>query len=395
MSFSLGNQPNVVGLTNRQINTMANEDSRYGLNTLPGRLLARPVGTALRAATLGNSIIAGVNGISFTDQALYAGGGNLQWLANGGVAGNTTAMMLARIDQSVPWNTEVCLVMEGSNDAINGVSVDDHRANMEAIIQRLLFRGIVPVILASAPVNAQPAAVTTMVAAETLLALKYGVSIYDPWRNVLDIANGQWIGANTTDGVHPTFAAAVTAKGDLNGFINGTNKAAPFGPRANAVGVGGYTLSGGNNLMGTNVANVPTGWSQAGTATPSIAAAPAGFIGNFARLTGATATGNPYLTKTISSGWAIGDELALSFAIEANAGNTPQQVFVTLRVDGVEQQIMQTVVANIPAQRVFYRFKPQTLAALAFFAKINGAGTGNYVGIGEFEVYNLTRLGGL
>lgn len=395
MSFNLGNQPNVVGLTNRQINTMANEDSRYGLNTLPGKLLARPVGATLRAATFGNSIIAGVNGISFTDQALYAGGGNLQWLSNGGVAGNTTAMMLARIDQAVGNAAEVCLVMEGSNDAINGVSVDDHRANMEAIIQRLLFRGIVPVILASAPVNAQPAAVTTMVAAETLLALKYGVSIYDPWRNVLDTANGQWVGANTTDGVHPTFAAAIIAKNDLNGFINGTNKAAPFGPRANAVGVGGYTLSGGNNLMGTNAANVPTGWTQAGTATPSIAAAPAGFIGNFARLTGATATGNPYLTKTIASGWNIGDELALSFAIEANAGNTPQQVFVTLRVDGVEQQIMQTVVANIPAQRVFYRFKPQTQAALAFFAKLNGAGTGNYVGIGEFEVYNLTRLGGL
>lgn len=395
MTFSLGNQPNVVGLTNRQINAMANEDSRYGLNTLPGKLLARPVGTALRAATFGNSIIAGVNGISFTDQALYAGGGNLQWLSNGGVAGNTTAQMLARIDQAVGNTAEVCLVMEGSNDAINGVSVDDHRANMEAIIQRLLFRGITPVILASAPVNAQPAAVTTMVAAETLLALKYGVSIYDPWRNVLDIANGQWVPANTTDGVHPTFAAAITAKGDLNGFINGTNKAAPFGPRANAVGVGGYTLSGGNNLMGTNAANVPTGWSQAGTATPSIAAAPAGFIGNFARITGATATGNPYLTKTIASGWNVGDELALSFAIESNAGNSPQQIFVTIRVDGVEQNIIFPAVAPIAAQRVFYRFKPQTQAALAFFAKINGAGTGNYVGIGEFEVYNLTRLGGL
>lgn len=394
MTFSLGNQPNVVTGTTLAIENQANRDSRYGRNTLPGLLLSRPNGVPFTASTLGNSIIAGVNGISFTDQALYAGGGNLTWKSNGGIAGNTSAQMLGRIDQSVPWPVDVCLIMEGSNDAINGVSVDNHRANMESIIQRLLFRGIVPVILASAPVNAQPAAVTAMIAAENLLALKYGVSIYDPWRNVVDVANGQWVPANTSDGVHPTFAAAIIAKNDLNGFINGTNKAAPFGPRASAVGVAGYTLSGGNNLMTASAANVPTGWSQAGTATPSIAAAPAGFVGNFARITGAGASGNPYLTKTISSGWAPGDELALSFAIEAGAGNTPQQAFITLRVDGVEQQIMQTVVANITAQRVFYRFKPQTAAALAFFAKVSGAGTGNFVGIGEFEVYNLTRLAG-
>lgn len=362
--------------------------------TLAAFIASRASDIPTPTSTLGNSIVAGVNGISFTDQALYSAS-SLSRSVNGGVAGNTTAQMLPRVDSVISQGVQVCLVMEGSNDAINGVSIEDHRANLEAIVQRLLSRGVLPVILASAPVNAQPGAVTAMVAAETLLAMKYGISIYDPWRNVLDIANGQWVGANTSDGVHPTFTAAVTAKNDLNAFIAGTNKASPLGPRANAVGTSGYTLSGGNNLMGTNTANVPTGWSQAGTATPSIGTAPTGFIGNFARLTGAAATGNPYLTKTISSGWAPGDELALSFAVEINAGNTPQQVFITLRVDGVEQQVMQTVLVNIPAQRVFCRFKPQTQAALAFFAKINGAGTGNYVGIGEFEVYNLTRLGGL
>lgn len=369
-------------------------DLRYAYHQSPKRLHSRPNSVSLKATTLGNSIFAGVNGISFTDQALWALGPQLVWIKNGGIAGNTSAMMLARVNTDVPNDAQVCLIMEGSNDGLNAVSVLTHRTNMEAIIVNLLGRGITPILVATAPLTTKATIVGGYLAAQHALALKYNISIYDPWKNVISLATGEWTVGLTSDSVHPVFAAAVTAKTDLVSLINETIPATQFSPRSNAAGQAGYCISGGNCLMltDTNSDGVPDGWAIAGTATGSLVAATSGFVGNFARLTSTTSSGNPYLYKTITTGWNAGDDLLVSCVIQTNCGLSPQQVFMTIRVDGVEITQINGSVVSMPAQRMFFKIKPTTTSNIQIYLKVNGAGTGSYISVGEFEVYNMTAL---
>ncbi|MFM2279608.1 MAG: hypothetical protein RLZZ444_1839 [Pseudomonadota bacterium] len=75
-------------------------------------------------------------------------------IANAGVSGDTSADGLARIDWSVPDGTDGVILELGANDALRGLSPEESRKNIEAMIIRLKERGI-PVLLAGilAPPN--------------------------------------------------------------------------------------------------------------------------------------------------------------------------------------------------------------------------------------------------
>ncbi len=356
---------------------------------------ARPAGVPLRYATLGNSIYAGVSGISVADQAAYAAGDVVRLIRSGGIAGNTSAMMLDRISRDVPQDAEVCTFMEGANDGLTGVSVQSHRQNMEAIIQNLLGRGIVPVLDFTSPLTSNVTLAAAYLAAQQALVWKYGISGFDQWGAVMDAATGTWAAGNSSDGVHPLFAPALVAKSAKAAWLRAGAPVQAWAPRSNVAGTANYCLAGGNCFMltDTNTDGVPDGWTKAGTATASITTAPAGYRGSFARLTGTTASGNPYLRKVVTSGWLPGDDLLISFAMESAAGNlTAGGSFLTVKVDGAELNILNGSVADISAQRMMFWVKPTTLTQLEFYAKINGTGTGNYIGVGEFEIYNVTAL---
>ncbi|ASY58551.1 Arylesterase precursor [Sinorhizobium sp. CCBAU 05631] len=63
-------------------------------------------------------------------------------IANAGVSGDTTSGGLARIDWSVPDGTKGVILELGANDALRGVSPEETRKNLEAMIDRLQERGI-------------------------------------------------------------------------------------------------------------------------------------------------------------------------------------------------------------------------------------------------------------
>ena len=73
---------------------------------------------------------------------------------NAGVSGDTTADGLARIDWSIPDGTDGVILELGANDALRGLSPEESRKNLEAMITRLEERKI-PVLLAGilAPPN--------------------------------------------------------------------------------------------------------------------------------------------------------------------------------------------------------------------------------------------------
>ena len=75
-------------------------------------------------------------------------------VVNAGVAGDTTAGGLRRLEWSIEGDTRVLVVALGGNDGLRGLPVEETRRNLDAIITRAKARGIT-VILAGmeAPPN--------------------------------------------------------------------------------------------------------------------------------------------------------------------------------------------------------------------------------------------------
>ena len=67
-------------------------------------------------------------------------------ITNAGVSGDTTADGLARLDWSVPDGTHGVILELGANDALRGLSPEESRSNLEAMLSRLKERKI-PVLL--------------------------------------------------------------------------------------------------------------------------------------------------------------------------------------------------------------------------------------------------------
>jgi acyl-CoA thioesterase I len=113
----------------------------------------------LRIVAFGDSLSSGYGlkpGQSFPSQlqkALKASGHEVV-VANAGVAGDTTAAGLARIDWAVPDGTDAVILELGANDALRGIDPKVTRANLEKIIAAFKERRI-PVLLAGmrAPPN--------------------------------------------------------------------------------------------------------------------------------------------------------------------------------------------------------------------------------------------------
>lgn len=100
----------------------------------------------------GDSLMAGYGlgpGEGFTDrlQAALRAGGHDVTVANAGVSGDTTSGGLARLDWSVPDDTDLVILELGANDMLRGIAPEIVEKNLDAMMARLAARKI-PVLLA-------------------------------------------------------------------------------------------------------------------------------------------------------------------------------------------------------------------------------------------------------
>ena len=122
-------------------------------------------------------------------------------IINAGVSGDTSAGGLARLDWSVPPETDAVIVELGANDALRGLSPEATLQNLDAIIARLKERGIT-VLLAGmlSPPNMGRDYETAFNAIFSALAQKHGIELYPFF---LDGVAGK-PELNQPDGMHPT-----------------------------------------------------------------------------------------------------------------------------------------------------------------------------------------------
>jgi acyl-CoA thioesterase I len=170
----------------------------------PATAAERPV----KIVALGDSLTAGY-GIAAQDafpvkleRALRANGHAVQ-VVNAGVSGDTAAAGLARLDWSVPADTEAVIVELGANDALRGVDPASTRRALDEILRRLKTRGLVVLFAGMrAPPNMGPDYVRRFDAVYADLARRHDVMFYPFFLDqVATVA-----ALNQRDGVHPTAA---------------------------------------------------------------------------------------------------------------------------------------------------------------------------------------------
>jgi acyl-CoA thioesterase-1 len=124
-------------------------------------------------------------------------------VVNAGVSGDTTADGLARLDWSVPDDTDAVILELGANDALRGLDPARTRANLDAILRRLAVRRI-PVLLAGmrAPPNLGADYTKAFDAIYPDLAAAHGVIFYPFFLDGVAAERG----LNQGDGIHPTTA---------------------------------------------------------------------------------------------------------------------------------------------------------------------------------------------
>lgn len=128
-------------------------------------------------------------------------------MVNAGVSGDTTSGGLARLDWSVPGDTQAVILELGANDALRGIEPKVARAALEDILKRLRARNI-PVLLCGmlAPPNYGADYAQRFNGIYPELAKAYGVPLYPFFlEGVASIST-----LNQPDGLHPTAAGIDT-----------------------------------------------------------------------------------------------------------------------------------------------------------------------------------------
>ena len=126
-------------------------------------------------------------------------------VVNAGVSGDTSAGGLRRVDWSLDGDVRVLVVALGGNDGLRGLSIEDMKKNIGAILERAKARGI-PVILAGmeAPPNFGDDYTKAFRGVYADLAKEYSVTLI-PF--LLQGVAGD-AALNQADGIHPNVRGA-------------------------------------------------------------------------------------------------------------------------------------------------------------------------------------------
>lgn len=171
----------------------------------PAVVVGNDGGSPLRIAILGDSLTAGYglprqDGFAFRLQQRLRRHGWCVEVVNEGVSGDTSAGGLARLDWVLAHEPALVIVELGGNDALRGLSPDDTRNNLAAILRRLDEAGVT-VLLAGmrAPRNLGERYYSRFDRLYPELAARHDVAFYPFFLE--GVAGRQEL--NLADGIHP------------------------------------------------------------------------------------------------------------------------------------------------------------------------------------------------
>jgi hypothetical protein len=357
-------------------------------------------GASKKVSILGNSFTA-TDFSWFYEFVSASGGAFVPWVV-AGVAGNTSAQMLARVD-SIPSTSDICVIDEGPNDILNAVTSQQHIANYSAICSNLQGRGVEPVIKLCPPLNTRADKVGDYRVAEIWFCMQRGYRFIDPFGRMFDPTTGGWLAGYSGDGTHPTLLKY--RDGGTEAIKNITGQAVPAGLTRLANTYTSYVV---NGLFIDSSGGLGTGWTLSGPATPAIESGTAdGVIGNWQTLSATTQTTLSGVQQNISvpAGSATGASWLVMLRAKATSGNSSFKSGLLLRWLTAGGSLVSDVAVwygaagDIPATHVIRRLvQPANAATLRIYAEIRTLDAGAYTGsisIGEVMAVPASYIAGV
>lgn len=279
-------------------------DLRRGSSPITRAVTGVGVGALLNAPTvvfLGDSITEQNGGIAATPSLMHSGffvhgvakSGWEVTPVNKGVAGQTTAQMLARLNADViDLAPRYCHILGGTNDVGLGVSTATTIANIDSMISQLQAAGISvaigTVIPRGSPTTDQLNAIATINAHIRALS----VPVID-YHAALDDGAGLPVAGTLSDGVHPNRLGASRMGHRLAQWLS-TLRTLTY-PLITDAGVSATQLLDYGRFQAGATGTLPTGWSQIVTGTAT-----------YGREARTDAAGGNWLTVQLDAGEALG-----------------------------------------------------------------------------------------
>lgn len=317
---------NLSGLADAAVaRTNLSVPSLSAFDSTRGRAIIGP-----KVGFIGDSITVGgdsatLHGNTWAQFATSLSGGRLQYIWNGGVGGETTAQIAARIGDAVAQDIDTCFILAGTNDTQGSVNPTTavYAGLLISMVDELRASGITPILCTLPPRTVGAAwvrdrtqelnGVIRRVAAVERLAL------IDFYSLLIDPATGAFqSGWNDGDGIHPN-AAAHRVMGQFV-IEELSDRIFPFTELMSADNGAG---SAPRNLLlnplfldDTNADGIPNSWigsdGSPGFYAHSIVSGDAAIKGNWAVITNTGAAAYRQIYQNVTTGFAPGDRLRLS-----------------------------------------------------------------------------------
>lgn len=142
---------------------------------------------------------------SYANQAAFYSGGRIAMVNNAGVAGETAAQILARVDAGlIAFAPRYGVILAGTNDCVAGTAAATTMTPIVASYRKMLAAGIEPIAVTIAPIDAEPA--NTLATALNVeirrVAAELGIRVFDLWAFVRDPATGKIKASYAADSIH-------------------------------------------------------------------------------------------------------------------------------------------------------------------------------------------------
>jgi lysophospholipase L1-like esterase len=383
--------------------------TRTGPVLVPGDLTRSNLTAFLGdSITLGNSGNGFFGGGSYPTVACENSGGIIRLYLNAGVAGNTTAQILARVGSGVINAASPkpgrCVVLSGTNDQAS-IATSVSLANIAATYDQLRAAGIEPIGCTIPPQAANQSKVAALNVGIKALCDARGMICLDFHSVLVDPATGQYLAGYSGDGTHPSAVGQRTMSTLVQSKL--TPHYRPTGPNLCQDNTESTNLITDGLFLGAPTGGVAASWTgtnASGTTTPTIQTGDVNILGNWQVLTN-TVAGSYYLSQVISSaaaspaGWAVGDILELAglidVTVEAGVGGGPTIRAHLTGGSAADYSAVYQQTVDVTRGVFFKRFPVgagNTGLTIQAFANAPGTGTVT-VKFAQLSLYNLTRLG--
>ncbi len=314
-------------------------------------------------------------------------------IGDAGVPGNTTAQMLARVEDVVALQPANCVLLGGTNDL--GGDPFLTMANIDRMAKTLQQNGIRPILSLIPPRDGGFASVTAINAAIQEYAVSNGLPYLDFFSALADPATGNYLPQYSADGIHPSdVGAEVMAKKFLESarrFFMPVPSFLPTASHAERNILGANTLL--HDLDGDGLAD---DWAITG-GSGSLTFAPDADGVNWESI---TSDGSSFqiARQFIEPGpWSFSDGDRVAFVGRVKLSNPAQGGGSgTINVNIIQRGGVSTIwplagwTTNIDDDALYHEFTipPDTLS-VDIYVGVSGAGAN--IRIAQFGLYNLSR----